>query len=625
MADRPYLREIGGLAGILPGYHGTDGDWHETSAATYEALLAALGVDASSEASAHRAIGEAYGRVLDDDTDPAGRGCFAVEDAVGDRRVFGVAANLYSMRSDSGCGVGDVASLNELIDFAAASGASFAGINPLCAIDERRGDGNPYFPISRLFGSWVYIDVEAVPELATCREAGAVLRSERWRRRAGAGRDAAQIDWPEVLALKRAALEPLYRCLRPGSSRREQFERFRRKRGACLTDFATYCAIAEREAGAESDWRRWPVELRDSQSASVRVFREQNLERVELYEFLQFELDRQLGAAAQRARESGVELGIYGDLPVGVAPGGSDVWAQREQFVDGVTIGAPPDAYAEQGQDWGIVPLDPRALDRPGNHWQQMLDRNMEHCGVLRIDHAMGVVRQYWIPAGRPATEGAYVRYPTSPMLRALADASRRKQCVVVAEDLGTVPQGFREQLERWRILRHHVLYFERDGEAFVGPDRYAAPALVAANTHDLAPLEGYWAGTDLELRMAGGTLDGSRIDDLRAERARDTAALRDALRREGVVAEGWQPREPLDLGASVYAFLARAPSRLLSVALDDLAGEREQINVPAGADPNRPSWCRRMHRSLSDLRNDPGLEPALTRIRLERSRAANE
>jgi 4-alpha-glucanotransferase len=633
VSERPLLREVARRCGIAPGYVGTDGAWHETSDASREALLAAMGVDAADEASAARALASGAVEAAPAGVGPAasagaasGSSCRRVEDALGAAggggRAFGLQANLYTLRSAANWGVGDLGDLRSLVAWAAAAGASFVGINPLSALDDGLADGNPYFPISRLYFNWIYIDVAAVPELAASAELR--RRAAAWHHRLRELRAAAVLDWRQLIDFKRQALLPLYEVFRrrrdDGCERGTAFAEFRRRSGRSLIDFATHCALAEHFG--TGDWRDWPAEFQSCDATAVADFRSHHPQRVELFEFLQFELDRQLGGAAAAAAAA-LPLGIYGDLPVGVAPGGSDVWSFRRRFVTGARIGAPPDPYSASGQNWGLAPLDPRTLLAPcagsgagdPSYWRLMLEQNMRHCGVLRIDHAMGLVRQFWIPAGRPACEGAYVAYPTAAMIDELAAASHRHHCAVVAEDLGTVPEGFREDLRRWGILRNQILYFERRAGAFVAPDQYDREALVAANTHDLPPLAGFWEGTDLELRAAGGVAGGEDLEAARAARREEIEELRAALRESGLVGRDWQPASAAELCAAVNEFLAGAPSRLLAVSLDDLGGEKVPINVPS-ASGLATLWSRRMSRSLEDLRSDADNQRALRRIR---------
>ncbi len=612
VTDRPLLRELAHRCGIEAGYVGTDGAWHETSDASREALLAAMRVDASDEAAAARALADLPPQA---DGAPPPSPCLTageVLDAVGGR-AFGLQANLYTLRSALNWGVGDLGDLRALIGWAAEIGAAFVGVNPLDALDERRADGNPYFPISRLFASWLYIDVREVPELADCAALRARMASSAFGEQLRALRDAAVLDWRELLDFKRAAMVELYEAFvlarRRGSVRGEAFEEFRRAHGRSLTDLATYCALAEHFGEGSSDWSSWPAALQRADAPAVAEFRRAKRDRVELFEYLQFETDRQLAAAAADARACGLRIGVFGDLPVGVAPGGSDVWSMPDRFVAGVRIGAPPDPYSDTGQDWGLAPLDPRTLlaAPPGesSYWRMMLDQHMRHCGSLRIDHAMGLVRQFWIPAGRPASEGAYVRYPTDAMIADLAAASHRHRCIVVGEDLGTVPEGFREQLRQWGILRNQILYFERRGADFAPPGDYDREALVAANTHDLPPLAGFWAGTDLELRAAGGVAGGENLDAARAARREEIERLRAVLHRHSITGESWQPASSLDLTAAVNELLSGAPSRLLAVAVDDLGGEHVPINVPSATGLQTPLWSRRMARSIEEVRGD--------------------
>jgi 4-alpha-glucanotransferase len=318
-------------------------------------------------------------------------------------------------------------------------------------------------------------------------------------------------------------------------------------------------------------------------------------------------------------------LGLYGDLAVGDAPHAGDVWARPELYARGVSIGAPPDAYSASGQAWGITPLHPLALRKDRyRRWSALLRHAFAHSGVLRIDHVMGLARQFWVPDGATAREGGYVRYPLDDLLGIVALESRRAGALVVGEDLGVVPDGFRERMAHSAVLRSQVMYFERDGDGgFRAPLDYARNALISASTHDLPPVAGFWAGTDLDARRRGGNIES---DDALAreliEREQAKAALLAMLRSEGLLAH--EPEEPnmQDLVAAVNQLLASTASRLVGVALDDLTLERDALNIPATVLPDHPNWSRKSRIGLGALAESQPIADQIRRIR-ERARIA--
>jgi 4-alpha-glucanotransferase len=322
-------------------------------------------------------------------------------------------------------------------------------------------------------------------------------------------------------------------------------------------------------------------------------------------------------------------VGLYQDLAIGTSPAGSDTWSFPDIFVDGVTIGSPPDPYSATGQNWGLPPIDPRRLAQNGyRYFIRLVRAAFRHAGALRIDHVMGLFRAFWIPEGHAGTDGAYVRYPSNDLLGILALESVRHNALVVGEDLGTVPPEVPPALAKWGLLSSKVLYFERgDAGAFLPADRYGADALATANTHDMATLAGFWEGHDIELRAQVGLLEPDAVDAARTERARDKRQLLRRLAEARVLPSGVDPNAAdlqiasADLRGAVHDFLALTPSVLVGVALDDVAGERDPVNVPGVGGDRHPSWTRRMTKSLEELRTDADTEVALGRkLREERS-----
>lgn len=534
--------------------------------------------------------------------------CVSVSERCGHERAFGVLVNLYSLRSRENWGIGDLSDVARVSERLAASGVRFVGLSPLHAAANRGSGISPYYPSSRLFFNWIYLDVGAVPEIATCAEARARLDVADFRAALDRCRASDRVIHDEVLRLKKEILEALHREFRrldPDAPRRAAYDEYRRRKGDDLDAHATYEAFAETLSPSgpeEPDWRRWPVPYRDRGSDEARELARVSADRVDFHRWLQFELDRQLAAS-----DDGLGLGLFCDLAVGTAPGGAEVWGARAAFADGVALGAPPDDYSDDGQSWGCAPLLPRHLRANRyRHLRRLLSANFRHAGALRIDHAMGLVRQFWVPEGRTAAHGAYVAFPAEEMFAVLAIESMRARAVVVAEDLGTVPDGFREDLGRRGCLRTQVLYFERDhaGE-FRPPDQYAARALATINSHDLPPLRGYWSGIDLRLRDAAGALDrGVTLADALARRAHDKAALIRRLEADGT-SLGESP-SALSLCRAAARMLAASPARLVAVGLDDLGEEETPVNVPGLVSSEVPLWARRMRLDATAILETP-------------------
>jgi 4-alpha-glucanotransferase len=546
-----------------------------------------------------------------------------VHEVLRGRRGFGLWANLYTVRSPGNQGFGDCSDLADLLAWCGQEGGDFVGVNPLHAIANRGLSITPYSPSSRLFRNVSYLDVEAVPELADCDEARARLADPGFRSQLAALRAAATIDHGAVLDAKLAVLRPLYRCFRRASGttlRGAAFARFREEQGAALHDFATWEVLADRlgTPGAPAcDWSRWPEGYRDPRSAAVASFRREEAEEISFRAWLQFELDGQLARAAARGRDAGLAIGIYQDLAVGSAPDSADTWMAQDLVARGVSVGAPPDDYAPEGQNWGFPPFDPHRLRADGYRmWSRLLRANLAHAGALRIDHAMGILRLFWIPDGQPGQSGAYVHARLDEMLGVLALESRRAGALIIAEDLGTVPPGFRSELAEWSILSSSVAYFERDDGVYRPASAYPEHALATVQTHDLVPLAGHAAGSDLAIRRRVGELpDDEALARAMAGRAEEHRALRERLRAEGVLPDDDRVG-PAALALAVHEFLARTPAALVAASLDDLAGETEPVNVPGIAVDRHRSWSRRMRRTLAELRSDPVVQGILASLR---------
>ncbi|MDQ4080794.1 MAG: 4-alpha-glucanotransferase [Gemmatimonadota bacterium] len=543
--------------------------------------------------------------------------CVTPDTLLGGERVVGLTANLYSLRSAGNWGVGDASDLKRLAEWAASIGAVFVGVNPLHALRNRGDAISPYGPVSRVFRNALYVDVEAVPELAANEDARRMIVGARAQLEEL--RTAHRLDYEAVMALKRPVLEALHATFVANhrgkdTPRGRAYAAYVAAQGEALEDFATWSVIDERERG--NAWQAWPPELRDAHGPAVRALRVRERERVDFFRWLQFELDRQLGAAQARAVALGMPIGLYQDLAIGVAADGSDTWMRPHLFLDDVTIGAPPDPYAAEGQNWGLPAINPHQAAADGYaYWAQLVRAGLRHSGALRIDHVIGLFRQFWIPRDRKGRDGAYVRFPAEDLLGILALESVRAKAVIVGEDLGTVPPEVGPALERWGVLSSKVLYFEqaRGGSRFSPPSSYPANALATANTHDMPTLAAFWRELDIDLRAQVGALATKQaVEAARRERAAAREALATTLVDEGLWPAGDEPKSDLALRAAVHAFLRRTPSRLLGLSLDDLAGELEPVNLPGVAPDTWPSWTRRMTMSIEDIRESTAVQRAL-------------
>jgi 4-alpha-glucanotransferase len=553
-------------------------------------------------------------------------------------RSWGMTAQLYGLRGGHGWGIGDFGDLARLCRRAGSLGAATVGVNPLHALFAAEPRHySPYSPSSRAWLDYLYIDVTAVPGFADDAAARALAPEAT----IAAARGTELVDYAAVAALKRPVLEALHRRFRErggGTAVDADFRAFLNEGGEALAAFALFEALHEHftASGGPFSWHEWPAAMRDPNSPEITAFAKTHAERIEFFQFLQWQADRQLAAAAAAGRAAGLAIGLYRDLAVGVNPHGAEAWAEQGLVVPDSTIGAPPDALSRAGQNWGLAPLNPLALRRRGfAPLIAALRANMRHAGVLRIDHVMSLQRLYWVPGGASATAGAYVNYPFRDMLRLVALESRRHGCAVVGEDLGTVPEGFRDTMQRAGVLSYRVVVFERCGDgSFIPPADYPPLAAATAATHDLATLKGYWLGRDIEWRHRLSLYPDAAAEatDV-AERGRDRCHLLEALGRERLLApeqraellpEGGDPVFTAALGEAIHAYLARSRSRLALIQLEDVAGEAEQANLP-GTTEAHPNWRRRLSVQLEELLAGPALARLAALVAAERRRAAPE
>lgn len=558
--------------------------------------------------------------------------CYLPPQVMNGKRCWGIAAQLYAVRSRDNWGAGDFSDLIALTGLASGLGAAAVGLNPLHALFPGAPEqASPYSPNSRLFLNPIYLDVTAVPEFAESEQAKRLVSSAEFTETIDAARASELVDYTAVTHHKLAVLELLYEDFcrthlsREGDARAAAFRAFQMAGGERLHRFAQFQALTE--TFHTNDWTRWPARYHDPASPAVAAFAHEHERRIDFFQYLQWQAHEQLMTAQHHARHSGMIVGLYGDLAVSVDPSGADHWAEQSVFASQARVGAPPDPFNALGQEWGLAPLNPRRLRETAYaHFIALLRANMRHMGALRIDHVMGLQRLFWVPAGEPASLGAYVRYPFEDLLGLLALESERNKCMVIGEDLGTVPEGFRPRMAMAGILSYKVLYFEKTETHFRPPDDYPALATACASTHDLATLDGFWTGTDLAVRAQLRLYQSDEQQyEAQAARAQDRRHLLHALAQENLLPADIDPDRPEQvamtpaLRQAIYAFLARSPACLLMVELDDLTEEQHQANLP-GTVLEHPNWRRRLSRDLDQIRCDPVLRDLAAAIARERA-----
>jgi 4-alpha-glucanotransferase len=522
-------------------------------------------------------------------------------------RGWGFTVQLYSLRSHGSWGHGDFADLAALARWSGGLGAGFVLINPLHAAEPTCPvSPSPYLPMSRRFVSPLYLRVEDIPEYSALPEAGRrrieVLAAPL--RAASATPDL--IDRDRVWSAKREALEIIH-ATPLGAPRRERFERFLMAQGQPLTDWATWCALAEVHGG---DQRAWPAALRDPHGAPVAQERRRLAGAVRFHAWLQWLADEQRAAAQAAARSAGMSIGVIGDLAVGAHPGGADAWALSDVLVPGMSVGAPPDEFNQRGQDWSQPPWHPGRLAAAGYAPLAGLIRaGFSRGGGLRADHVMGLFRLWWVPAGKPPDQGTYVRYRHEAMTGALTGEAAKAGALAIGEDLGTVEPWISDYLAARGVLGTSMLWFERDASGAPRPPAgWRAACLATVGTHDVPPAAAFFTGEQVTLRSRLGLLTRDLAAEQRAAQG-SLARWRGALVAQGLLAPGGARGAGEftageftageftageftagEFTVALYAYLARTPAALIGVSLADAVGDRRPQNMP-GTTTEYPNW----------------------------------
>ncbi|MEP6887996.1 MAG: 4-alpha-glucanotransferase [Nitrospirales bacterium] len=543
-------------------------------------------------------------------------------------RLWGVSLQLYALRSTHNWGVGDFTDLFQWTEWASMElGAGIIGLNPLHALKNSRPYHiSPYSPDSRFYLNALYVDVEQAPEFEHSAGAQGIAGEEGFLSSLEALRKSDTVDYERVAAMKRQVLNALFATFEERHFRREgdrlvacttrgeDFDRYLQREGHALQAFALFQVLYEKfskESPPQLVWQDWPEAYRYPTSIASQEFLAAHGRQVRFHQYVQWLAHEQLRRVHERTRELAIPIGLYHDLALGSDRGGSDAWIFQSLLALGADCGCPPDAFAPDGQNWGLPPVNPHALRRTGYRmFIDLLRKNLQYGGAIRLDHVMALFRLFWIPRGLPPSAGAYVQYPWDDLLGILALESVRHRAVIVGEDLGTVPDFVRDKLGAAGVLSYRVFYFERgdDGE-WKRPAMYPRQALAVVTTHDLPTLAGFWDGEDLRVRERLGFYpDETAYCRVIDERQRDKAGIARALQHEGV----WPPgvdnavalHQPLssDLAGAVHTYVARSPSSFMLVTLEDLVGDATQVNLPGTLD-SYPNWSHKTPLTLNEVK----------------------
>ncbi|MFG1461823.1 4-alpha-glucanotransferase [Xanthobacter sp. DSM 24535] len=546
---------------------------------------------------------------------------FSLADAAhrSDPRLWGLAVQIYGLRRDGDGGIGDFSALAQLAVKAANAGASALVLSPVHApFAADPAHFSPYSPSSRLFLNPLHSDPGLIFGGPAVDAAIAALDLGPLRTSLEASD---LVQWDKAGAAKIALLRYLFETTLPREAElMSEFEAFLVAGGQGLRDHAVFEALHARQFGdghGQWHWRGWPEGFRDPRGPAVAGFARRNAQEVRFHAFLQWVADRGLAQAQDSARSSGMDVGLISDLAVGADGGGSQAWSRQEEMLIGCSIGAPPDLLNSVGQTWGLTAFSPRAFVATGfSSFLGMLRAAMAHAGGVRIDHIMGLSRLWMVPDGAPPSHGAYLAYPFDDLARLVALESHRHRCIVIGEDLGTVPDGFRERLAARGILGMRVLWFEREATRFKPSRDYSSDAIAVTGTHDLPTVTGWWSGRDIDWRTPAGLLaEGQTEESERAGRAEDRARLWAAMGTE----EPPQPDQGERVLEAAFDFLGRTPAPLVVVPIEDALALPEQPNLP-GTVQEHPNWRRRLGLQAAHLLEDPATTRRLDALNAART-----
>jgi 4-alpha-glucanotransferase len=544
--------------------------------------------------------------------------CYEPQALRNGEKIWGACVQLYTLRSEKNWGIGDFGDLKAMLDDVGARGGAFIGLNPIHALYPANPESaSPYSPSSRRWLNVIYIDVNAVEDFVRSKPAQAWWKKPATQQALQQAREAEWVDYAAVTALKLTALRMAWTQFSLRDADDEQkaaFRDFAAREGEGLFWQAAFDALHAHQVKQDPlrwGWPAWPEALQRTSSPEVQAFCEQHADDVQFYLWLQWLAYCQFQACWETSQQHGMPVGLYRDLAVGVAEGGSETWCDRELYCLKASVGAPPDILGPLGQNWGLPPMDPHVMNARGYEpFIALLRANMTHCGALRIDHVMSMLRLWWIPYGETADKGAYVYYPVDDLLAILALESQRHQCMVIGEDLGTVPVEIVGKLRRSGVYSYKVLYFENDNTQFRAPEAWPAQSMAVATTHDLPTLRGYWESGDLTLGKTLGLYpDEEVLRGLHADRERAKQGLLEALhaagclpKRTGHRAKGMKMTPTLN--RAMQRYIADTQSALLGLQPEDWLDMAAPVNVPGTSDQYK-NWRRKLTTSLEAMFSD--------------------
>jgi len=537
------------------------------------------------------------------------------------KKLWGACVQLYTLRSERNWGIGDFGDLKAMLVDVAKRGGSFIGLNPIHALYPANPESaSPYSPSSRRWLNIVYIDVNAVEDFQRSKAAQKWWKLASTQDALRAARDADYVDYSTVTALKIAALRLAWKdfsARKDSDAQKVAFSDFVAQEGESLYWQAAFDALHAQQVKEDEmrwGWPVWPEGYQRTDSPAVKQFCEDFADEVQFYLWLQWLACEQFAQCWETSQGYAMPIGLYRDLAVGVAEGGAETWCDRELYCLKASVGAPPDILGPLGQNWGLPPMDPHVMTARGYEpFIQLLRANMKSCGALRIDHVMSMLRLWWIPYGETADQGAYVQYPVDDLLSILALESQRHQCMVIGEDLGTVPVEIVSKLRDSGIYSYKVLYFENSENVFLPPQKWPVQSMAVATTHDLPTLRGYWEAGDLTLGKTLGLYpDEEVLRGLYQDRERAKQGLLEALHKQGCLPKRTGHRASRmamtsTLNRGMQRYIADSNSALLGLQPEDWLGMAAPVNIP-GTSYQYKNWRRKLDTTLEKMFADDGV-----------------
>ncbi|MDC9615130.1 4-alpha-glucanotransferase [Xenorhabdus khoisanae] len=583
--------------------------------------------------------------------------CYEPKALMHREKLWGACVQLYTLRSENNWGIGDFGDLKYMLQELALRGGAFVGLNPLHAIYPAMPENaSPYSPSSRHWLNIIYIAVHQVEDFKDSAKAQAWWHSPETQLKLQQTRQAEWVDYTAVMALKMAALRlayPQFKSRTGDDPQKIAFQQFVTKGGKNLYSQAVYDALHHKLYGENQTywgWPVWPEKYREFDSEAVKEFCHSHPQEIEFFLWLQWIADIQLAECFTTSQSNYMPIGIYRDLAVGVAQGGSETWCNRNIYCTQASVGAPPDILGPLGQNWGLPPMNPHVLKAQSYQpFIELLRSNMRHCGALRIDHVMSLLRLWWIPQGETADKGVYVHYPVDDLLAILALESQRNHCLVIGEDLGIVPEEIVDKLRDRGVYSYKVFYFERNEQGeYRSPDEYPVQAMATITTHDLPTLRGFWQNGDLTLGEDIGLYpDKALLAELYTERKRCRQALLASLNQHGYLSElsetlpitepitdkqplsqqtalQMQTEHPMSasINYAVHHYIAHSNCALLGLQPEDWLDMENPVNIP-GTTEEYPNWRRKLNVTLEAMFTDAHIRQLLQTVREARKQAS--